>query len=478
VTVVLSRPEPGSPTEPPDTRGVDEQMGHRRLSVPLSAPRPARFAVAALVALSCAAGLSVAVSGSLGVGPLARAAGAPAEAAGPCAATWVTAWQAAPQAAQTDDGLTGSTLRMIVHPQVAGERVRVRLSNAYGSTPLEVGAVSAAGSAGGAELVPGSERAVTFSGRPAVTVPGGAEVVSDPVPLAATAGAPLAVSLYLTSVPDRLTRHAVALQTSYRSGPGDATASGAGAFPDKLDSWSVLTGLDVFTPHPVNALVAVGDSITDGVGSGVDNDERWTDDLARRLTDRGAPPSGSMVVLNAGIARNRLLDDDPLEDGDSPMTRFHRDVLGAAGSTDVVLHIGTNDIAVGHGATEIVDGLRRYVTRARAAGKRVFLTTITPSLSGAHGTRGAVNTRNSVNSWIRQSGPLESDGVFDFAAAVADPDDPEKLAAQYDSGDGLHLSAAGYQALADAVDTGRLTGSPCLADPAPVQAVSGGTNGS
>jgi lysophospholipase L1-like esterase len=445
------------------TAGAEEETVHRAGFVLAVPERVVRFALAALVAASCAAGLAVAVPGSVGAGPLARAGSGTGAAAAPCGAAWVTAWQAAPQAAQTDDGLTGATLRMIVHPQVGGAQLRIRLSNAYGSTPLEVGAVSAAGSAGGAELVAGTEHPVAFAGRASVSVPGGAEVVSDPVPMAVTAGGPLAVSVFLTAVPDRLTRHAVALQTSYRSGPGDATGAGGAAFPDSIDSWSVLTGLDVFTPRPVDGLVAVGDSITDGVGSGVDVDERWTDDLARRLTDPAAAPSSSMVVLNAGISGNRLLDDDPLQDGDSPLTRFHRDVLGAAGSTDVVLHIGTNDIAVGHSTTEIVDGLNRYVTRARAAGKRVFLTTITPSTQGAHGTRGAVNTRNAVNTWIRQYGARVSDGVFDFAAAVADPADPGRLAAAYDSGDGLHLSAAGYQALADAVDATRLSGSPCLA---------------
>jgi lysophospholipase L1-like esterase len=430
----------------------------------------ARFALYGLVAVSCAAGLAVAVPGTFGSGPVARAGDS---AAARCAATWVTAWQAAPQAAETDDGLTGATLRMIVHPQVSGAQVRLRLSNAYGSTPLEVGAVSAAGSAGGAELVPGSAHAVTFDGRSSVSVAGGADVTSDPVPLAAEAGSPLAVSVYLINVPDRLTRHAVALQTSYRSGQGDATTAAGSAFPDSVDSWSVLTALDVFTPRPVNAMVAVGDSITDGVGSDVDSDERWTDDLARRLTDPAAGPTASMVVLNAGIARNRLLDDEPLEDGDSPLTRFHRDVLAAVGSTDVVLHIGTNDIAVGHGATEIIEGLRRYVIKARAAGKRIFLTTITPSDAGAHGARGAVNTRGAVNSWIRQNGPTIADGVFDFARAVADPADPDRLADRFDSGDGLHLSAAGYQALADAVDPTRLSGSPCLVGPAPTQAAAG-----
>ena len=189
-----------------------------------------------------------------------------------------------------------------------------------------------------------------------------------------------------------------------------------------------------------------------------------------------------MAVLNAGIAGNRLLADGDHIDrraagpqhGDVPLARFDRDVAAAAGATDVVLHIGTNDIAAGHSANEVVEGLRQYVARTRAEGKRVFLTTITPSVAGAHGTRGAARTRNAVNAWVREEGPLVADGVFDFAAAVADPEDRDRLAAEFDSGDGLHLSAAGYQALADAVDVTRLSGSPCRAAPAPEPTPSGG----
>jgi lysophospholipase L1-like esterase len=181
-----------------------------------------------------------------------------------------------------------------------------------------------------------------------------------------------------------------------------------------------------------------------------------------------------MVVLNAGISRNRLLEDDPERDGDSPLTRFERDVLAPTGVTDVVLHIGTNDIAFGHNATEIVGGLTAYVARTRAEGRRIYLTTITPSAAGAHGTRGAASTREAVNTWIRVRGSQMVDGVFDFAAAVADPQDRDRLAPAYDSGDGLHLSAAGYQAMADEVDITRLSGSPCLgATPAGLAAPSG-----
>jgi lysophospholipase L1-like esterase len=453
-------------------RGVDGLMGRRhpgrRYRGPLTwRPVLDRFHLSVAVAAACAAGLALAVPGSYGMGPIARTGAVAGDPAAACAPRWVTAWQAAAQAAAPEEGTAGATLRMIVHPQVGGAQLRLRLSNAYGSTPLEVGAVSVARSAGGAALVVGTERTATFADAPALVVPPGQDAVSDPVPLRAEVGVPLAVSVFLVGIPEHLTRHSVALQTSYLSDPGDATRADAAAFPRGTGSWSVLTGVDVLTDRPVNALVAVGDSITDGVGSGVGVDERWTDALARRLTDPAAPPEGAMVVLNAGISRNRLLADDPVRDGDSPLTRFERDVLAASGVTDVVLHIGTNDIAVGHNATEVVEGLTRYIARVRDEGRRVFLTTITPSAAGAHGTRGAASARNGVNAWVRERGALMSDGVFDFAAAVADPQDRDRLAPEFDSGDGLHLSAAGYRALADAVDVARLSGSPCLAAPRP-----------
>ena len=139
------------------------------------------------------------------------------------------------------------------------------------------------------------------------------------------------------------------------------------------------------------------------------------------------------------------------------------------GATDVVLHIGTNDIAAGRSGPEIVDGLVRFAGLARAAGMRVFLTTITPSDAGPHGTVRAAAARDAVNRWVREQGAEHADGVFDFAAAVADPARPDRLLGRYDSGDGLHLSEAGYRALADAVDVTRLSGSPCLADRSPAR---------
>jgi lysophospholipase L1-like esterase len=389
---------------------------------------------------------------------------APAERCGP---TWAAAWEASPQPVPPAEPLAGRTLRMIVRPQVTGSQVRIRLSNRFGTSPLLLGPVSVARAAAGAALVPGTVRQVGFGGAGAVVPPGG-ELASDPVPVVAEAGRPLAVSLVLPQEPDVVAEHPIALQTSYLSGPGDSSLDGDGAaFTTALGSWLVLTGVDVLAPRPVNAVVAMGDSITDGVGSGSDTDTRWSDALSERLGRRGG--AAAMAVLNAGIARNELLTNRGQAGGDSPLSRIGREVVDVPGATDVVLHIGTNDVAAGRNAPEIVSGLVRFADLARASGRRVFLTTITPSTFGDHGTPQAVAVRDEVNRWVRERGPERADGVFDFAAAVADPDDPTRLLGRYDAGDGLHLSGAGYRALADAVDVTRLTGSPCLADRSPVR---------
>jgi lysophospholipase L1-like esterase len=151
------------------------------------------------------------------------------------------------------------------------------------------------------------------------------------------------------------------------------------------------------------------------------------------------------------------------------LTRIGPEVVDVPGTTDVVLHIGTNDVAAGRSAAEIVDGLAQFAGATRNAGRRVFLTTITPSDNGEHGTPRALAVREQVNRWVREHGAEHADAVFDFAAAVADPDDPARLLARYDAGDGLHLSGDGYRALADAVDVTRLSGSPCLADRGPIR---------
>ena len=381
----------------------------------------------------------------------------------------MAAWQASPQAVPPTEPLAGRTLRMIVRPQVTGSQVRVRLSNRFGTTPLAVGPVSAARAGSGAALVPGTVTPVAFDGRSDAVVAPGAELVSDPVPVVAEAGRPIAVSLVLASTPDVVAEHPVALQTSYLSGSGDFSLdAGGAAFATPIGSWMVLTGVDVLAPRPVNALVAMGDSITDGVGSGLDTDSRWSDALSDRLARRGG--AATMAVLNAGISRNELLADRGQVGGESPLVRIGREVAEVPGATDVVLHIGTNDIAAGRSGPEVVDGLVRFAGLARAAGKRVFLTTITPSDAGPHGTARAAAARERGQPLGARAGT----GATPTASSTSPRPSPTRsgptgCAAATTRGTACTCREAGYRALADAVDVTRLSGSPCLADSSPAR---------
>ncbi|MBP2371199.1 GDSL-type esterase/lipase family protein [Pseudonocardia parietis] len=383
---------------------------------------------------------------------------AAAQAAG-CAPGWAAGWHAAQQAVPGDQ-LAGRTLRMVVRPQVSGDEVRLRLSNRHGDGPLRIGALSlglAGAPAEAAEPVP-----VLVGGRPDVLLDPGAEVTTDPVPVRVDRGVPVVVSLFLAEVPATISSHPVAMRTAWLSGPGDHTAApGPAGFDTTLQSWPVLSGLEVHAPRPDGALLVIGDSLVDGVGSTPGGDDRLSDQLAARLD--AASGDRTTGVLNAGLSRNRLLQDDPPAGGDTPLTRFDADVAAVAGVRDVLLVIGTNDLAAGAGGEEIVAGLRAFTERARAAGLRVLLTTIPPSTSGGRDAPATVAAREHVNGWIRAEAAQHADGTVDAAAALADPGDPLRLRPEYDSGDGLHPSAAGYRALAAAVPLAALSGRPCRA---------------
>lgn len=397
----------------------------------------------------------------------------PAAAAGACGASWVAGWHAAEQSVPGDQ-LAGRTLRVQVRPQVEGTGVRLRLSNRYGSGPLAIDAISLARAGPGASVT--GVLQLRVAGLAGVTIPAGQDVLTDPAPLGVTAGSPLSVSLFLTEVPTRISSHPVALQPAYLSGPGDATRSPGGAgFDTTLQSWPVLAGVDVLAGRPAASLVLIGDSIVDGVGSTPGGQDRLTDLLAARL--RAAGGDRTMTVLNAGLSRNQLLDDDPSDGGDAPRTRVPADVAGDPAARDVLLQAGTNDIEAGAGGSEIIDGLARFADTVRASGRRVFLATIPPSTLSARGTPRGVAVREQVNGWLRTRGTTRADGVLDFAAVLADPADPRRLRPAFDSGDGLHPSPAGYRALAESIPVQALSGSPCLAAEPADRAVAEGRRG-
>ena len=375
---------------------------------------------------------------------------------------WVATWGASPQAATTGNlngiGFRDETIREIVLTSVGGYRVRVRLTNAFGSSPLTVGRAAVAVQSQRAGTVAGTTTSLYFDGRRSVVIPPGAEATSDPVPLAVGPATHLAVSLYVPGPTGPATQHDDAQQVNYVA-TGPHVTNGAGPFKARTWSWYFLSGVDVLASRRTpGAVVALGDSITDGVGSPVNGDATRPNFLARRLDAR---TGSTMAVVDEGIGGNRLLN-AALCCGVSALARFGRDVRGQPGVRDVIVLEGINDIGYSqsHGlltaphtdvsALNIVEGYERLVTLAHSAGLKIFGATLTPFQGARYWTPAGEAKREAINHWIRTAGAF--DGVIDFAAAVADPADPERLKLAYDSGDHLHPNAAGYRAMAAAID--------------------------
>ncbi len=370
---------------------------------------------------------------------------------------WRTAWSSAPDSA--GPALPAQTLRQVVRTSTDGTRVRIRLSNLFGTQPLTVGAAHVGLSAGGSRVAAGSDRPLLFGGRPGVTIAAGGSALSDPVDLAVAALQPLAVSLYLPAPVAVSTIHGFGLQTAYLKAPGDATC--AADFPSSAtdDSRYFLSDVEVLGPGEGRTLAIVGDSIADGVGSKAGHDARWPDALAARL--QAEPALATIGIANGGIAGNRLLHDesDPYV-GPGALSRFGRDALDKPGVRWILVHEGLNDITASqlladprqHVTVEQIEaGLRALADRAHARGVRIWAGTLTP-LAGTKGfySETVERQRQAVNAWIRTAGVF--DAVIDFDAALRDPADPARLNPAYDSGDHLHPNEAGYRVMAQQVD--------------------------
>jgi lysophospholipase L1-like esterase len=342
------------------------------------------------------------------------------------------------------------TLRQIVHASIGGARVRVVVSNVFGIAPLTVGTAHVALQTKGAGIAPESDRALTFSGKPSTTIPSGAVAVSDSVSLPVPAFADLAIDLYLPgdteATTSPLTMHGGAHQTNYVSSAGDHAGAPELPVQTTMTSWYFLARVEVTAPESVGAVVTLGDSITDGTASSLDENRRWPDRLARRL----AVAHIKIGVLNAGIGGNRLLADNNNNDTNA-LARFDRDVLIQSGVTRLIVFEGTNDIR--HtmppvAADDLIAAHRQLIDRAHTRGLMVLGATVTP-FEGSLWSRENEAKRQALNEWIRASRAY--DGVIDFDAAVRDPSHPTQLKPQFDSGDHIHPNDAGYQAMADAV---------------------------
>jgi len=363
---------------------------------------------------------------------------------------WVGTWATGVHWRVTGASFANQTLREIVHTSIAGDRARVRISNSFGVTPLVVGSAHLALRDTGPSIVPGSDRALTFGGLPFVTIAPGAHVRSDPVALDVPALGDLAISLYLpgTLVPSTatpLTGHNTGLQTSYVSPEGNFTGEVAMPVQSTMLQSYFLMGVDVSAPKQVTAIVTLGDSITDGTRSTPDTNNRWPNHLARRLQAR--PGNHKMGVLDVGISGNRVLSDSTGNAGVNAQSRFDRDVLSQTGVTHVIVLEGINDSSnTVFQADLIIAGLNQIAERAHAKGLKIYAGTLTPA--GSAGTREA--NRQAVNEWIRTSGAF--DAVIEFDLATLDPANPTFFLPEYDSGDHLHPSDLGYEAMANAID--------------------------
>ncbi|GLY74939.1 GDSL-type esterase/lipase family protein [Actinoallomurus iriomotensis] len=407
---------------------------------------PLTWSVRSRIVAGCAAALAATLFAA-GAGTLA---GSTADAAQGRPLSTVTTWAA------SDDKAGGSlidvTVRNVVHTTIGGGNLRIRLSNNFGTSAITfssayIGTPTASDSAA---IVPGSNRRITFGGKTSVTIPAGGVVLSDRLPGTVAPGADLSVSLALKGTASVITAHNRTMQYTFKSGTGDwAADESADHFGTQDANWFFLDAITLDAPTRVGTMAALGDSITDGVGSTINANHRWTDELAARV--ERLPDVKQFGIANEGISGNRVTSGGG-STGLPGQTRLVRDVLTKPGIGSVFLFEGINDVSGGVSADDLIAADRQIVEQAHAMGKCVFAATITPAnLDDAD--REA--TRNEINRYLRTTGDF--DAVFDFDAVVRDRGDATRLAAPYDSGDHIHLSDAGYRAVADSIDLRRLT---------------------
>lgn len=371
---------------------------------------------------------------------------------------WVGAWSSAQLAPDAKNSLApedypNATLRQVVRMSIGGDTLRVKLSNLFGTQPLTIDAARIAVSAEPStpRIDPATDRPLTFSASARVTIPAGGETWSDPVELKVEPLAHLAISLHYPAAPSVQTGHPGSRATSYVLA-GDHTAANDLPGAKTADRWFQIAGIDVES-HKASAIVAFGDSITDGYGVQPNTNLRWTDGLIERLRGK------NIAVLNLGIGGNRVMADGL---GPSGVSRFDRDVLSQSGVTHLIILEGVNDLGVlnreqsqdaatnARMAQDLIGAYAGMVAKARAKGIRAIGATILPYSGSAyyHPPAEAEAARQTVNAWIRAPGNF--DAVIDWDAVLRDPARPTHLLPAYDN-DGLHPNMAGYKAMADAI---------------------------
>ncbi|MFE9117143.1 SGNH/GDSL hydrolase family protein [Streptomyces sp. NPDC007172] len=379
------------------------------------------------------------------------------------AGSWGSAWAASPQLPATgftpnwsQEGFSHQSVRQVVRVTQGGDRIRIRLSNAYGTSPLVVTGATVARTAEGAAVQPRTVRELTFGGRRSVSIPAHGELRSDAARLGFERLDRVTVTLYFAGTTGPATFHAQGFTDTYRAeGDHRADVSG-GAFGASSQSWYYLSGVEVGGRVRSDGIALLGDSITDGFGSTPGADRRYSDALAERT---GRP------VVNAGIGGNLVLNDSAWY-GERATARFARDVLDQPGVSTVVVLAGLNDIGFSEArkgpvpqptyvpapvvsSAELIAGYRELISQAHGRGLTAVGATLLPLKGSDHWGEHAARVSDEVNDWIRTSGAF--DAVVDFDKALASKSDPDRLAPAYDSGDALHPNDAGYRVMAQAL---------------------------
>lgn len=375
---------------------------------------------------------------------------------------WVTTWGCGPQLTEPGNlppvPLANSTLRQFVRTTIGGKHLRVRFSNAYGTDPVTIHAAhialsSATASAGDGHIDIATDTALTFHGAPGAVVPAGETLLSDPIAFDLPAITNVAVSIHFGNISaSTINGHPGSRTTSFiQSGNAVSTASLPSA--SKTAHWYIITGIEVLAAPSSRAVIVLGDSITDGRGSTTDGNDRWPDNLAKRLVANA--PTADVSVVNMGIGGNGIFGGL----GPAALNRFDRDVLNQNGARYFILFEGVNDIGSGGSsmttATNLINAFAQFASKAHARNLRAYGATITPFGGSGYFSTVHEQERQFVNSWIRTNTVF--DAVIDFDVAVRDPANPVNLLPAYDTGDHLHLNPAGYQAMADAIDLNLFT---------------------
>jgi lysophospholipase L1-like esterase len=367
---------------------------------------------------------------------------------------WVGSWVSAQQLTEPKNlppapGFPSSTLRQIAQLSLGGKSLRITFSNLYGDAPLTLTSAHVARSAGGSAIELASDTPLLFAGHPSVTIAAGAQAVADAVAFEAAALSNVAITVALDAAPpSAVSGHPGSRTTSFLQ-PGDAVSAPQLSAAQPVDHWYFLSSIDVLTSHDARAIVTLGDSITDGRGSTTNQNDRWPNQLSRRLL--AAPDTAHISVLNQGIGGNRILQDGL---GPSALSRFERDALSPPGVRWVVVFEGINDLGTQPppGARALISAYQQMIAQAHARSLLIYGGTIMPFQGFATFTAQNEADRQTINNWMRQSG--EFDKVIDFDAITRDPAMPTQLSLAVDGGDHLHPSAAGYALMAGAIDLG------------------------